>query len=81
MPKPKKDKVVTFTDGEFHIETTIRIPGVRSRVIRGKPWIATTPTDVRIGCIRFTNDAMLEIVRLMALQIRSTKTNVHQIGN
>ncbi len=82
MPKPKKDKVVTFADGVFHIETTVHIPGLRSRTIRGRPHISTTPHDVRMGCIRFTNDAMHEIVRCMYRQTQTDKPVViHQIGN
>lgn len=81
MPKFKKDKLVTFIDGEFRIETTVHLPGVRPRTLRGKPWIATTPTDVRMGCIRFTNDAMLEMIRCMALQLRSEEPITHQVGN
>ena len=84
MPKLRKDKRVTFVDGVFHIETTVHLPGVRSRTIRGKPWIATTKDDVRLGCIRFDNAAMHEIIRLMALQARqphSLKPWVHQVGN
>ncbi len=81
MPKPKKDKMVTFVDGEFRIETTLHLPGARSRVLRGKPWIVTTPTDVRMGCIRFSNDTILEIVRCMVVQLRSKESITHQVGN
>lgn len=81
MSKPKKDKIVSFVDGGFVIDTTIHLPGVRSRTLRGKPWITTSSTEVRLGCIRFTNDAMLEIIRCMALQLKSKEPMVHQIGN
>lgn len=81
MPKLKKDKFVTFRDGKFWIETTVHQPGLRSRTLRGNPWIVTTPTDVRMGCIRFTHEAMREIYRCLAIQIQTDKPITHQVGN
>lgn len=83
MPKPKKDKIVTFVDGEIRIETTVHVPGVRPRTLRGRPWVATIPTDVRMGCLRFTNEAIHEIVRCMVKQARSRSSDAitHQTGN
>lgn len=81
MSKPKKDKLVSFVDGGFVIDTTVHVPGVRSRTLRGKPWITTSPTEIQMGCIRFTNDAMLEIIRCMALQLKSSKPIIHQFGD
>lgn len=83
MPKPKKDKRVTFEDGEFRITTTVHLPGARSRTIVGKPWVQTTPDTVRVGCINFSVDAIYEILKCMSKQIRSEGLPrlTHQVGN
>lgn len=83
MPKPKKDKIITFDSEKFRIQTTVHGQnGSRTRTLIGEPTISVGATDIRIGCIHLTYSAFEQLMHLWNNRPIAQKTRfVFQKGN
>ena len=80
--KVRKTSRIDLKDGKFVARTFMAAtPGTEPLYIDGEPHVRSTPGGVKIGCVRFSNEAIFEIMRIMVQQLKSPVPLVHQVGN
>lgn len=79
--KVRKSSLIDFYEGKFETITWIPRPGMVDLQIKGTPWIRSDKDSVKVGCVRFTSEALLEIICIMAKQLKADGPVLHQVGN
>lgn len=78
----RKASVISIQDGKFlttsSFPPTAETPELQ---ISGIPHVSSDKHSVRVGCVRFTNEALNEITRLRCVQLYSQEPIVFQVGD
>lgn len=78
----RRASVISFADGEFLTTSRWEATEKSSEFITtGKPHVQSDTDSVRVGCVRFTNEALQEISIIRWKQNKTSEPLIYQEGN